>query len=83
VQAGPVATVLVNYKIEDSVNTVVNADYSNATLGYQAGLGFDIGNLIFDFKYESSLGKVSKSVAGFETDTRQSQWIASAGFRLF
>jgi hypothetical protein len=83
VQAGPVASVLMNYKIEDSLNAVVDANYSSATLGYQAGIGLDVGNLIFDFKYESSLSKLSKGVAGFETDTRQNQLILSAGFRLF
>lgn len=82
-QAGPVASVLMNYKIEDSLDAVVDADYNSATLGYQAGIGLDVGNVILDFKYESSLGKVSKSVAGFETDTRQNQLILSAGFRLF
>lgn len=83
VQAGPVASILMDYKIEDSVNAVVDADYSSSTLGYQAGVGLDVGNLILDFKYESSLSKVSKGVAGFQTDTRQNQLILSAGFRLF
>lgn len=83
VQAGPVASVLMNYKIEDSVDAVVDADYSSATVGYQAGIGLDVGNVILDFKYESSLSKLSKGVAGFETDTRQNQLILSAGFRLF
>ena len=82
-QAGPVASVLMNYKIEDSLDAVVDANYNSATLGYQAGIGLDVGNVILDFKYESSLGKVSKSVAGFETDTRQNQLLLSAGFRLF
>ena len=80
---GPVASILLDYKIEDSLNAVVDADFSSSTLGYQAGVGLDVGNIILDFKYESSLSKISKGVAGFETDTRQNQLILSAGFRLF
>lgn len=82
-QAGPIASILLDYKIEDALQNAVDVDYSSSTLGYQAGIGFDIGNFILDFKYESSLSKIAKSVAGFETDQRQNQLIFSAGFRLF
>jgi hypothetical protein len=82
-QAGPIASILLDYKIVDAFQNAVNVDYSSSTLGYQTGIGFDIGNFILDFKYESSLSKISKSVAGFETDQRQNQLIFSAGFRLF
>lgn len=83
IQAGPVASILLDYKIEDAFQVAQEVDYRNATIGYQAGIGLDIGNLILDLKYESSLGKNSKSVVGFETDQRQNQIILSAGFRLF
>ncbi|PRY88899.1 porin family protein [Mongoliibacter ruber] len=83
VQAGPIASVLLDYTIEDGVQNALDVDYSNSTIGYQAGVGLDVGNLILDFKYENSLGKISRSVAGFETDQRQNQLIISAGFRLF
>jgi hypothetical protein len=82
-QAGPIASILLDYKIEDALQNAANVDYSSSSLGYQAGIGFDIGNFILDFKYESSLSKISKSVVGFETDQRQNQLIFSAGFRLF
>jgi len=82
-QAGPIASILLDYKIEDAVQVAQDVDYRNATIGYQAGVGLDIGNLILDLKYESSLGKNSKSAAGFETDQRQNQIVLSAGFRLF
>lgn len=82
-QAGPIASVLLDYKIEDAFQNAVNVDYSSSTLGYQTGIGFDIGNFILDLKYESSLSKISKSVVGFETDQRQNQLIFSAGIRLF
>ncbi|MCH6198173.1 PorT family protein [Aquiflexum sp. LQ15W] len=83
VQAGPIASILVDYKIEDALNVPVNVDYKTSTFGYQAGLGLDLGNLIFDLKYESSLSNMSKSSLSFQTDQRQNQIILSAGFRLF
>ena len=83
VQAGPIASINMDSQLKDAADMVQNADYKNATIGYQAGLGLDIGNLILDAKYESSLGNISGSVAGFETDQRINQWILSLGFKLF
>lgn len=83
VQAGPVASILLDYKLEDAIQNAVELDYRSSSLGYQAGIGLDIGNLILDLKYENSLSKISKSVIGFQTDQRQNQLILSAGFRLF
>jgi hypothetical protein len=83
VQAGPIASILVDYQIEDALNVPVDVDYNKSTFGYQAGLGLDIGNIILDLKYESSLSKMSKSTMAFPTDQRQNQIILSAGFRLF
>ncbi|PSK98731.1 porin family protein [Cecembia rubra] len=82
-QAGPIASILLDYRLEDALQIAQNVDYKSATLGYQAGIGLDVKNLILDFKYENSLGKIAKSVAGFETDQRLSQIVLSAGFRLF
>jgi hypothetical protein len=83
VQAGPVASILVNYNLDDSFQVAQNVNYNRATIGYQAGVGLDIGNIIVDLKYESSLGRIANSVAGFSTDQRQNQLILSAGFRIF
>lgn len=83
VQAGPIASINVNSQIKDAANTVQDVDFKTATLGYQAGLGLDIGNLIIDAKYESSLDKFSGNVGNFSTDQRMNQWILSVGFRLF
>ncbi|EKB48583.1 porin family protein [Cecembia lonarensis] len=83
IQAGPIASVLIDYKLEDALQNARELDYSSSTLGYQAGIGLDIGNLILDFKFENSLGRIARSVVGFETDQRQNQLILSAGFRLF
>ena len=82
-QAGPVASILLDYELKQAGQVVQGSDYKSATIGYQAGIGVDVGNLIIDFKYENSLGDISKSVAGFPSDQRQNQLILSAGFRLF
>ncbi|WP_339877065.1 porin family protein [uncultured Algoriphagus sp.] len=82
-QAGPIASININSEIKDATNTVQDVDYKDATLGYQAGLGVDIGNLIIDAKYESSLDNFSGNVGNFETDQRTNQFILSVGFKLF
>ena len=82
-QAGPIASINVNSEIKDANNTVQDVDYKDATIGYQAGLGVDIGNLIIDAKYESSLDKFSGRVGNFQTDQRMNQFILSVGFKLF
>lgn len=82
-QAGPVASILIDYRIEDALQVPMEVDYNTSTIGYQAGIGLDIGNFILDLKYENSLGKISKSSTTFPTDQRQNQIILSAGFRLF
>ena len=81
--AGPVASININSKLEESIDTVGEANFSNATLGYQAGVGVDIGNLSIEGKYEGGLSKVTENVGQFQTDNRINQWILSIGFRLF
>lgn len=83
IQAGPIASVLLDYTLDDALNVAQDVDYRKSTIGYQAGVGLDLGNLILDFKYENSLGRIAQSVAGFNTDQRQNQLMVSAGFRLF
>ncbi len=82
-QAGPIASIDINSDLNDATNTIKNVDYKKATLGYQAGIGLDIGNLIIDAKYESSLSTITESIAGLSTDQRINQFVLSAGFKLF
>ncbi len=82
-QAGPIASINIDSSLNDASNTIQGADYSNATLGYQAGLGLDIGNFIVDAKYESSLSTVTETIGSFQTDQRINQFILSVGFKLF
>lgn len=83
IQAGPIASVDMNSKLKDGTQPVKDADFNDASIGYQAGLGLDIGNMIIDAKYESSLNKISSNIGNFSTDQRINQFILSLGFRIF
>lgn len=83
IQAGPVASFMLNSEVTQDVGNAALPDYKKSTLAYHAGIGVDIGNMILDLKYEGPLGKVSESIAGFSTDQRQNQLILSLGIRLF
>lgn len=82
-QGGPIASIDMNSELKNAVKDVQNVDFEKSTLGYQAGIGLDIGNMIIDAKYESSLNKLTSNVGSFSTDQRINQWILSVGFRLF
>lgn len=87
VQAGPVASLLLKADAkEGGVESDVKENYKNATLGYQAGIGFDISNIIIDFKYEGNLSKFGDKVgfdgATLDTDIRNNQWLLSIGLTL-
>jgi hypothetical protein len=81
--AGPVASIDMDSDLRDANNTIQDVDYEKATLGYQAGIGLDIGNFILDAKYESSLSTITKNIGRFDTDQRINQFILSVGFKLF
>lgn len=82
IQAGPVASFMMNSKVSGAGSTAL-PDYKESTIGYQAGIGLDISNMIIDLKYEGPFGNVADRIAGFETDQRQNQLILSLGLRLF
>ena len=86
-QAGPVASLLLKADAKNGgVTDDVKNNYKNATIGYQAGVGLDIGSLILDLKYEGNLSKFGNDirVAGnnFNTDIRNNQWLLSLGIKL-
>lgn len=83
VMAGPIGSFNINSEIKDAVETVDEVEFKKATLGYQAGLGVDIGNLSVDAKYEGGLSKVTENIGSFQTDNRINQWVLSLGFRIF
>lgn len=87
IQAGPVASLLLKADAkEGGVKEDVKSNYNNATLGYQAGIGLDIGSILIDLKYEGNLSKLGDDVeianTTFNTDMRNNQWLLSIGFKL-
>lgn len=85
INAGPSFTYLL--KAESTVgNTTVDIkeNYKDATVGYQAGIGVDLGPLILDLKYEGNLSKFGDQVqaggTSVNTDQRQSMWVFAVGF---
>ena len=54
-QAGPVATMKLGTKIKDIDTNELKQEFSGATLGYQAGVGIELANLLLDVKYEGNL----------------------------
>ena len=82
-QAGPTIAFIIDSDLSSNAAGTANPDYNSTTIAYQAGFGFDIANLILDFKYEGALGKLGESYVGFPTDQRQNQLMLSLGIRLF
>ncbi|MFC2123409.1 porin family protein [Bacteroidota bacterium] len=88
--AGPAYSMIIKEKTtsESSFAEQLKHSYSKGTLGYQAGLGFDISKLLIDLKYENNLSALGESVTDpitgttFNTDSRNAQLILSLGFRF-
>jgi opacity protein-like surface antigen len=69
--AGPVASFLINSPKELITNPDYKNRYNNMTVGYQAGLGFDLMNLItFDLRYEGSLKKYQNQIQNLAGTTK-------------
>ena len=81
--AGPVASFNIDSSLKDASNTVQEIDFKKATLGYQAGVGLDIGNLSIEGKYEGGLSNFTENIGGYMADNRLNQWVVSVGFKLF
>jgi hypothetical protein len=84
--AGPAASLLINSPKEIISDPKFKSMYSRMTIGYQAGLGFDLLKLLtFDLRYEGSLKKYQNQIealAGgkkFNLDDRANAFIFSVG----
>ncbi len=88
VNAGPAFSLILSEDAR-SKGTVdeVKSNYQNATVGFQAGVGLDIGKLTFDVRYEGGLSNLSDEIdignESFDTDMRNNQWLFSLGLKLF
>lgn len=61
--------------------------FKDMTLGYQAGINFDVNKLTFDARYEGNLSKFKEYVETengiLEVDTRKSLFQFTVGYTLF
>jgi hypothetical protein len=83
IMAGPIASFNIDSSLKEAGSTVQNTDFKKATLGYQTGVGVDLGNLTFEGKYEGGLSRFTENIGSFTTDNRLNQWVLSVGFKLF
>jgi hypothetical protein len=83
VMAGPIASFNIDSSLENAGKTVQNIDFKNATLGYQTGVGVDLGNLTVEGKYEGGLSRFTENVGSYTADNRINQWVLSIGYKLF
>ncbi len=83
VMAGPIASFNIDSSLKDAGKTVQNIDFENATLGFQAGVGVDLGNLSIEGKYEGGLSNFTENVGSYTADNRLNQWVLSVGLKLF
>ena len=82
IQAGPTLSMLLDADVK-GIEEEIKSGYKDATIGYQAGVGLDLWNLVIDVKYEGNLSTFGDELFGFPTDQNNNQWIASVGFKLF
>ena len=83
IMAGPIASFNIDSSLKDAGTTVQNIDFRKATLGYQTGVGVDLGNLTFEGKYEGGLSRFTENVGSYTADNRLNQWVLSVGIKLF
>jgi hypothetical protein len=83
VMAGPIASFNIDSSLKEAGTIVQNIDFKKATLGYQTGVGVDLGNLTFEGKYEGGLSRFTENIGTYTADNRLNQWVLSVGFKLF
>ncbi|WP_247235111.1 porin family protein [Telluribacter sp. SYSU D00476] len=90
--AGPIASLQVaqNQGLREALNEVgarsARDNLNRAALGYQAGVGFDIGNLSLDLRYEGNLSNVintTDSNLNSQLMRKGNLWQATLGFAIF
>ncbi|WP_295673182.1 porin family protein [uncultured Mucilaginibacter sp.] len=81
VMAGPIYTSVLSRdeSLSQNFSTAYNdfGHYRNSTLGYQAGVGVDIGAITADLRYEGNLTDLNPDFG-----QRQNLWALSVGFKI-
>jgi hypothetical protein len=85
--AGPVLSALIDERtIWDTAQTQLDQDTRSVTLGFRAGVGINLGNLLLDLKYETSLTQFGERFLvngdAVTFSTRPRQFILSLGLLL-
>lgn len=94
INAGPVASLRLseNGGLRQALNEVgatsVKDNFNQAALGYQAGVGFDIGNISLDLRYEGNVTNiinVNTDNANFNSQLKRKGGLyqATIGFAIF
>jgi hypothetical protein len=83
-EVGPVASFVLSNNSDLESITNYDMQWNKATIGYQAGIGLDVGKIALDVKYEGNLSKLGTGIDIGNTttsfDTRLNQIIVSLGF---
>jgi hypothetical protein len=85
INAGPVGSLLINSPKAIINNPDFKNNYNKMTIGYQAGLGFDLLNfLTFDLRYEGNLKKYQNQIQNltgtkYNLDDRPNAFLFSVG----
>ena len=83
-EVGPVASFVLSNTSDLESITNYDMQWNKATIGYQAGIGLDVGKIALDVKYEGNLSTFGTGInIGTTTtsfDTRLNQIIVSIGF---
>jgi hypothetical protein len=83
--AGPSGSLLINSPKDIIINPDFKNNYSRMTIGYQAGVGFDLFKLLtFDLRYEGSLKKYQNQIQNltgtkYNLDDRPNAFLFSVG----
>jgi hypothetical protein len=83
-EVGPVASFIISDNSNLETITQYDMQWNKATIGYQAGIGLDVGKIALDVKYEGNLSRLGTGINIGNTttsfDTRLNQIIISLGF---
>ena len=60
--AGPVGHIFIHSKSDLAKIENFTRTFNAMTIGYQAGIGLDIGNFLIDLRYEGNLTKIGKGI---------------------
>ena len=82
IKAGPSFQYILNNDLEDTDLKIGDVE-NDITVGYQLGVGANLGSLGFDVRYEGAFTEntaFSEEANEFQIDSRPSQWILSLSY---